>query len=54
MARGDAFIDRRKVIDRAALSHALTKLAEHHPADSQDLRRAVLEKLKEALTAGHA
>ena len=54
MTRGDAFIDRRKVIDRAALSHALIELAEHHPADSQHLRRAVLEKLKDALTAGHA
>ena len=54
MAQGHAFTDRRQVIDRAALSHALLELSEHHPADSQDLRRAVLEKLKKALTTGHA
>jgi [protein-PII] uridylyltransferase len=53
MAQGDAFTDRRKVIDRAALSHVLTDLAEGYAPDSMDLRRAILEKLKHALAAGH-
>ncbi len=53
MARGDAFTDRRKVIDRAALGHALSELAEDYPPDSQDLRRAVLAILKDTLSAGH-
>ncbi len=53
MAQSDAFTDRRKVIDRAALSHALSELAEDYPAESMDLRRAVLERLKDALAAGH-
>ncbi|MBT3533213.1 MAG: bifunctional uridylyltransferase/uridylyl-removing protein, partial [Rhodospirillaceae bacterium] len=53
MTQGDAFTDRRKVIDRAALSHELAELAEDYPADSMDLRRAVLQHLKDALAAGH-
>ncbi len=53
MAQGDAFTDRRKVIDRAALTQALTDLAEDYAADSPELRRKVLDQLKAALTAGH-
>ena len=49
----DAFTDRRKVIDRAALSEALNDLAEDHAPDSPALRAAVLQLLKDALAAGH-
>ena len=52
MAKGDAFTKRREVIDRAALSHALSELAEAHAPDSPALRSAVLQQLKDALTHG--
>ena len=54
MAQDDAFTNRREVIDRASLSHALSELAEKYPADSRDLRRAILDRLQFALTTGHA
>ena len=54
MAKGDAFTKRRKVIDRAALSHALSELAEAHAPDSAVLRDEVLQQLKAALAAGRA
>ncbi|MFP6746880.1 MAG: [protein-PII] uridylyltransferase [Alphaproteobacteria bacterium] len=53
MAQNDAFTDRRKVIDRAALSQALSELAEDYSPGGMELRLAVLERLKEALAAGH-
>ena len=53
MAQNDAFSDRRKVIDRAALSQALSELAADYPPSGMELRLAVLERLKEALAAGH-
>ncbi|NQV59658.1 MAG: nucleotidyltransferase domain-containing protein, partial [Alphaproteobacteria bacterium] len=52
MAKGDAFTNRRKVIDRAALSHALSELAEEHAPDSLTLRTEVLQQLKDALASG--
>jgi [protein-PII] uridylyltransferase len=54
MAQRDAFTKRRKVIDRAALSHALSELAEQHAPDSTALRAEVLQQLKAALAAGRA
>ncbi len=54
MTDADAFTDRRKVIDRAALSQALDDLAKDHASDSPALRDAVLQLFKDALATGHA
>ncbi|MBT5082252.1 MAG: [protein-PII] uridylyltransferase [Rhodospirillaceae bacterium] len=53
MTSGDAFTDRRKVIDRAELSQALSDLGEDYAPDSPAMRTAVLQLLKDALSAGH-
>ena len=54
MTTGDAFTKRRQVIDRAALSHALSELAENYAPGSPELRNEVLQRLKDALAAGRA
>ena len=53
MTSGDAFTDRRKVIDRAAVSQALIDMSEDNAPDSPALRAAVLQLLKDTLAAGH-